>query len=168
MVKIETEHGTYTGETVKDAQRAMRKGEKAAEKERLARHERYQLAKLRADAEAYRMLCRKAGNGFTKWELARRGDKWCHVQVSDADTSYPRDVVKFEIAEATDRCAVHNCGYSPKVLGVVTNAGGWSVGVFFQDSAGAVELYALGANADTLAFSLVPGVTMEDFPKRDE
>ena len=167
MVKIETEDGVFTGETMKDANRAARKGERDAAKARAEKGERYKLATLRADSQAFHLMRRKLEGGFHKWEFVPRGHTYCHVQVNDLDTDFPKDVVKFEVHEATGGFVTHRCNYSPAVMGVVCNGAGWTVAVFFKDAAGEIECYAVGANADTYTLVLVPGITIGDFPPRD-
>lgn len=162
MFKIETDYGTFEGETEKEALKLLAKGKKAHAKTEVERQERNKLACLRADAMAYKLLRRMLkGEQFPRgWVCSAPGQPYSAIRQDALPDGRMGTRFVCEDGEFVDRF------YGYTVVSAVTNGSGYAMAFFLRcDSTGEVEAYAVGAEGSAGAWVEVPGLTVAHFQR---
>lgn len=160
-VTITTDYGTFTGDTIADAQKAERKGRKAAEKERARIEELKALARTRAEAQAFRIVSRQlrgeeCPRGWTFFPFGVNGPHSCE-RIAGAD--YCDDTLRIETIDGRGTMEV----YRNTFLGHCDNGAGFTMAIILRNSDGSESVYAVGTNEGTASAELIPGYTRENF-----
>jgi hypothetical protein len=165
MTTITTDYGTFEADTEKQALALARKAKAAHAKDKERQDRDRDTARLRAEAVAYRVLCRKAEGsefpgGWTYHAADEQHMPW--KLVLQPTMSYG---VKPVITWSGEHGTATSEHYGYRFLGAVMNGAGWPIVVFLQEvrEGGEIEVYALGFEADQYAFAKLPGVTADEF-----
>jgi hypothetical protein len=134
MFTIKTEFGEFTGDTMKEAQKAMRKAQRAQVKIDKAAAESRKIAMLRAQSIGYRVLDRfmDKDSPMPAWRFYPTGHKYGPHVVAHFDSLHRmyHDVI-YETEDG--RGELSHYGY--QVVGHVWNGGGYGIVIFLQDNA---------------------------------
>ena len=176
MVTMETEYGTFTGETEAAALKAARKGKREAAKRDAETAKLREVAYTLAAQKGFRLLCRLLEHGGAMpggWRIYRPGDKWADSLFATGDDTdldgYPRGTafVVESPGEGVSRVLVGHYGH--EMLGAVCGGAGFTLCYFLRDrTTGEVECRALGCHMGVAATERVPGVTPEHFRRGDD
>jgi hypothetical protein len=163
---ITTGHGTYHGETLKAAQRAVKQGEARAEVERKLRGERRKLAGLRAEAQAWRIVS-YALDGQTiadnlNWTYRGITDQYCGV-AHRMSTENPREHF-YDVETADGRATLELYAY--RVAGSIENASGFTIAIAIEDMdrpGTPAVIHAVGVAEDQVVIEGIIGLTLASF-----
>ena len=165
MVKIEVEHGTYEGETLKEAQKLVTLGAKAFERKRKIDDANRKIAYLKAYANGYHALWRlaekepKFPNG---WRVKLPASKYNSIRTTVDSFGRPWDTAVYE-GEDGKAEAEH---YRHRIDGIVWNGAGFDIIVFVHDTdTHEAKALAIGIHVDQIAFADIPGLLLEHFER---
>lgn len=159
MVTIETEHGTYSGETMKEAQAEVRKGEREYAKRRKAEQADADVARLKATAVGYDMLVR-----IVEKEPMPHG-----FRLKDGRHKEFADAVGYDGGAQTIRLSLPGGMvtirlYVERVTAIVENGAGWDFVLFKTEGPGEpVKGYAIGGQGNQWSIRPLPGLTPDMF-----
>ena len=169
MVTIETEHGTFEGETLKDASKKARQAAQAAKKQAVKDEADRKIAYLRAKEHGYEIYrVREEKREMRRaWRLCPPGYKYASTTVTSdnnlAGELYDTAVWHGEHGKAESR---HN-GY--RIFGTVENGAGFPMAVFLVcNTTNRVEAYAVGIEGTQIVFADLPGISSTDFRSVEE
>lgn len=161
-VELKTEHGTFTGETVKECEKLAKKAAREAEKRREAVEEKKYLAKLRAKAVGFQLLQGKAiGNPIPRW--AWKADyKPDSVMLARAGVG---TACEDELTITTADGAGNGLVFRGKYRGRLINGLGFVSAIGLEETDGEIGLHAVGTNEGEAEFAYVPGFRPADFAR---
>jgi hypothetical protein len=151
----------YIGETMADAQKAMRAGQREVKRLEKIAAENRKIAQMRAESIGYRVLSRKLAHEHAPcgWRFYATDSKYGPKVVRHSDCQYrPYHDVTLE----TEWGMAQSSHYGYICDGHVWNGGGFSIVVFFRDNARPDEpptALAVGVCEDQVEFVDLPGIT---------
>lgn len=166
-ITITNDHGTFAGETEKEALALARKAAKAAREKSRLDEANGKIAYLRAESAGFRIMSRMAsGEGFPRgWNYHRAGEQYVPWSITYRD-SYSYGSVPVVTWHGEHGSAVSSDHYGYAFLGAIVNGAGFPLCVFLESrgaDSGAIEAYAIGIEADQFAFVLLPNVSIDQF-----
>lgn len=165
MVTLETQHGRFTAETVKDAEKLAKKAAREAEKRDAAISELRKVANVRADAQAFRILRMKASeNGIPRgWAVRPVGMPHGTTTVKRAaEEFFGDDVLVIETEDGRGEMNI----YRNSFVGHIENGAGWTIAVVLRAD-GVDRVFAVGTHeGQAQGVNLKGMVEVEDFPAR--
>ncbi len=170
MYAIETTLGRFEAETEKQAKALLRKASKAYEAKRDLDYKNYQLAHVRAQAQAYAFMERLAKGETTM----PRG--W-RIKPIDSEAYCVREVYADHRAEwivetGYGKAQSHFHGSIPREY--IEAGNGYCLGLVFRNANlnspayGERIFYAVGIEADQVAIAEIHGLSVEAFPRHME
>ena len=160
-VSITTDYGTFTGSTIGEAQKAERKARKLAEKERSRVEALRNVARQRAEAEAFRIVRWKLRDQETPrgWRFYPYGLTGIYSCNRIAGQDYDDDTLKIETSDGTGSMSV----YRNTFIGHVENGAGFTIAILLRDGDGKERIFAVGTHEGVATCELIPGYTRSDF-----
>lgn len=161
MVKIETENGVFEAETIKAAEKLAKAAAKKAEKERIEKSRLQQVAHVKAEAQAYRIMAAKMrpeGRMPRGWVFhSHVAAPYEPVQLT-GEYWDKRIVVETESGKGTANF------YGRDVLeGWVENGSGYCIAVVIRYDGMPSAVLAVGTHEGELAMAEVYGITASEF-----
>lgn len=164
MYAIENHLGRFEAETEKQAKALLRKARKAYQAKEAADSVNYQLARLRAEAQAYRiMTTRSSTEGFPRgWRLKPiDGNAYCVQSV------YVDYRTEWRVDTGNEQAQSHFHGAQPYEY--IENGAGYCIALVFRNPKTNERIFhAVGIAADQLCVVEIPGISADMFAKRAE
>lgn len=163
MYVIENELGRFEADTERAAKALLRKAVKASQAKHAVDSENNDLARLRAQAVGYRILSRKANEGFAcrGWSFHGRDDASFKAPVMRS--SYD-GVISEDMTYETEHGKATISHYRQQVLGIIENGSGWTMATILKShDGGKVTVFAIGIAADQCILCDLPGIDMAFF-----
>ena len=160
-VSITTDNGTFTADTIREAQKAERKARKVAEKERDRTNALRAVARDRAQAEAFRVVRWKLGNEETPrgWRFFPYGITGMFSCNRIMGQDYADDTLKIETENGNGTMEV----YRNTFAGHVENGAGFTIAIALKGSDGEERIFAVGTHEGVASCEFIPGFTRADF-----
>lgn len=159
MVSITSDLGVFSGETLAEAKKILRK----AEKDKKKADKEYDLAVLRSKAQAYEIAFSKLSGKVQPrgWTFFPRNiiQEVCSCK-QRTDLESGRLVLDIEGKEGGFSFMVHK---DSDFVGHIENGSGFCVALVFNFSGDSEEVSAIAVNGEHYYLSLVPGIKKEDF-----
>ena len=159
MYVIETSLGRFEGETEKQAKALMRKAKKAHDEQQAIDSANYQLAYVRAQAQAYAIMSRKVkGEGMPQgWRLLPiTASSYCVREVYE---DYQAQWV-VDVGNAQAQSGFHGA----RPYEYIENGAGFCIALVFRNPKTEERIvHAVGVEGNQLAVVEVYGVQAEDF-----
>ncbi len=154
-MKLECDHGTYEADDEKALMKLVRAGAKRAAKIAEERKGKYDMACLKAQAQAYRILSRFV-EGETHcpcgWRFYPTGNKYA-AKVDILSTE--RIALNVECEGGRSKAEY----YGVRILGTVMSGAGFTIAVFLQDKfSGEESAVAVAVHDDEFAYAVLPNV----------
>lgn len=160
-VTITTEFGVFSADTIKEAVKAVEKGEKLARQEAARVSELRDIARCRAEALGFRIVARKL-----RGEQPLRG--WAYVPhqeganqsvVRTTGQDYGDDVLNIDTAKGAGKMNVYRNSYQ----GYIEDTAGYAMAIVIRLESGKLDICAVGAYDGVAACVHLPGYTLDDF-----
>lgn len=158
-IELKTEHGTFTGETVREAEELAKKAAREAEKEQGRKDAIRAVAQSRAELAAWRIGYHVLlGNSLLPWTFYPKDGFYKSYQVSTRDTE---DEIEIETRDGKGTKTIGIGSYR----GCILTAAGDALAVAIADPLRPeiVRIFAVGVNESVCEFELIPNVTAERF-----
>jgi hypothetical protein len=164
MLTLTTEHGTFTGESMREVQRAAAEAARDARKQALQTAADQKQAQLYAYEHGYRLLLRLVeGQGMPPgWRVISTNDRYASCQLVTGETGNPMLRIQGE-----QGAGVWEISSSDRVAQYIENGAGFPLAIFLEVQ-GTISCHAVGCCGAQVAFARVPGITPELFQPRGE
>lgn len=163
MYTIETHLGRFEGETEKAAKALLRKAEKARKAKQLVDNANFQLARVRAEAQAYRIMTTRGNDGLFPrgWRmLPITADSYC-VQAKTVDFR-----TEWQIDTGYGKAQSHFHGSRP--VEYIESGAGYCLALVFHNPKTNERIFcAVGIEADQVSVVEIPGIAADMFVCRD-
>lgn len=168
MVTLETPYGKFEGDTVKDAQKLARKAEREGKKQEEIRAAKRTLARMRAEAQAFRIMRAKMTreDGLPRrWNFAVGGTQYREVSVTGGEDYYADQTLTVGTEDGRGSHGI----YGARFVGDVCAGSGYTIAVVLRERGDDKDtVYAVGTNEGELVLESLPTVTLADFRTHGE
>lgn len=158
---ITTDYGTFVGTTLKEAQANERKGRKLAEKERARTESIREIAEIRAEAKAFRIVrfLLQQQESPRGWRFFPDGVNGPHSCNRFPGEPYCDDKLRIETGNGIGEMPIHRNTF----LGYVMDGAGYCLAIALRNHDGTESIYSVGVNDGIAASVLIPGYTRNNF-----
>lgn len=163
MITISNDLGTFSGETMRDAQREFRKAQRAAAAQIKVDSENHERAVLLAKGNAYDIARRMlAGEKMPRgWHVHRVDSQYSPIQSRLNEIGRRVLAISAEFGKAEWRLFS-----GERVEYGIENGAGWPIAVQFEYD-GKIQIMAIGVQSDQFAAVEIPGASLDMFNGAD-